>query len=137
MKQLEDLLAKCGFAKRDFVNIDFDAIETLAEFTLPIDYKYYLNNYHAFEGFIGEEYLALYEADMLLALNENNDDGTSDTVLIGSNGASESIGIRMNDDGSYSLVIAQYLSDIDDHIIIGTSFTNILERLANSIGWFE
>jgi hypothetical protein len=138
MQTLDDLLAKCGFTKREVADrIDFNIIESLAGFQLPMDYKYYLANYHSFEGFIGQEYIALYEADRLLALNEINDEDISYTKLIGSNGASESMGIRMNEDGTYHLVIAQYLSEIDDHIVIGVSFTDMIERLVNGTGWFE
>ena len=137
MEALDDLLARCGFVKRDSFNADFPSFEHSVGFTLPMDYEYYLKKYYPFEGFIGDEYVVLYDLNTLLILNKNSSDGATRAMLIGSNGASENIGIQINDAENYQLVIAQYLSDVKDHIVIGASFTNMLERLINGVNWFK
>jgi hypothetical protein len=137
MKELEDLLVKSGFIKRSQIKNDFKDIESQIGFQLPDDYKYYLNNYEPFEGFIGKEYIVLHSAANLLELNSYHTFNESNTIIIGSNGASETIGIRLLDSNNYRIVIAQYIQDIDDQIEIGTSFSEMLKRLIEGIQWFQ
>lgn len=139
MEELEYLLEKFGFIKKPQTADDFHDIENLVGFKMPDDYKYYLNNYEPFEGFIGEEYLAFYKTDELLTLNtiDDPDDSDSAVIVIGSNGASEYIGIKPINDKDYRVVIGQYIRDADDHIEIGLSFTDMLKRLNEGIEWFD
>nr|WP_067060720.1 SMI1/KNR4 family protein [Mucilaginibacter sp. L294] len=139
MEELENLLAKLGFVEKAGVKNNFRAIESLIGFNLPDDYRYYLNNYESFEGDIGDQYIVLYSPDELLAYNKacHADDQLSYTVLIGSNGASENIGIRAIDQNNYRLVTAQYIHHVDDQVEIGLSFTDMLKRLNSGIAWFS
>jgi len=138
MEEVEYLLAKIGFIKRPRVQYDFRKIEALIGFQLPDDYKYYQNNYEPFDGDIGEQYVVLDSADELSELNDWStfDEYSSQTIAIGSNGASETIGIRFITPNTYKIVIAQYIQDIDDQIEIGLSFTDMLRRLDEGIEWF-
>jgi len=139
MEELEYLLAKCGFIKKVQIKNSFQDIENLIGFQLPDDYRYYLNNYEQFEGFIGEEYLALYGNDELLELNaiHETEDYASNTISIGCNGASENIGIKSINEHDHRVVIAQYIHDTGDHIEIGVSFTDMIQRLNEGIAWFN
>jgi len=136
MDELEYLLAKSGFVKRLLIKNDFQSIEDVIGFQLPDDYKYYLNNYEPFEGSIGEQFMVLYSANDLLELNGIFDASLSKTIAIGSNGASETIGIRLSGPNTYKIVVAQYIQDVDDHIEIGTSFIDVLRRLDEGLEWF-
>jgi hypothetical protein len=139
VEELEYLLAKSGFVKRRQVKNGFQNIESIIGFQLPDDYKFYLNNYEPFEGFVGEQYIVLYTAENLLELNNGSvfDGSFSNTIAIGSNGASEIIGIKSLEANNCKIVIAQYIQDIDDHIEIGTSFTDMLMRLNEGVEWFN
>ena len=139
MQNLEALLIKFCFVKRDKVDHDFGSIENLIGFALPADYKFYLDNYEPFEGDIGEQYISLYSVADLIAFNSefNTEEKEANTILIGSNGASESIGIRFFEEGEHQVVIAQYITDIDDHIEVGDSFTDTIKRLENGQVWFS
>jgi hypothetical protein len=139
MEEFEYLLEKCGFIKKPRIQNNFLDLENLVGFKMPDDYKYYLNNYEPFEGFIGQEYIALYEIDELLVLNitDEIDYHQSKIISIGSNGASENIGIKPINDNNYRIVIAQYIRDVDDHIEIGLSFTDMLKRLNEGLTWFD
>ena len=139
MKELENLLAKCGFVKRASAKNDFQAVEALIGFQLPSDYKYYLENYEQFQKFIGEQYIALYRTDELVVLNERYEikDYISNTLTIGSNGAGEFIGIKLVGQDNYQIIIAPFIGGIDDQIEIGSSFTDMLKRLNEGILWFK
>jgi len=144
MQELDDLLEKCGFVKQNNANYDFLTIEQNIGFSLPADYKYYLNNYEPFDDWIGEQYVSLYNFDTVIQMNSfvtdesmNNQMRLSKTVAIGSNGASEIIGLRSMSDLSFLAVIGQYIYDLDDHIKIGISFTDMVQRLYNGADWFK
>ncbi len=137
MEDLEYLLDKFGFVRQTQVNNNFQKIESLIRFQLPEDYKYYLENYNPFDDSIGQEYVVLYSINDLLEISREGIINDSHTIAIGSNGASETIGIRFWEPKNYKIVIAQYIQDIDDHIEIGTSFTDMLQRLDAGKEWFE
>lgn len=136
MENLEYLLEKFGFVKQTRVDNDFRRIENFIGFQLPDDYKYYLNNYKPFEDFVGEQYIALYTVADLVALNNLNA-LLSNTIAIGSDGASETIGISFLETSNYKIVMAQYIQNVDDYIEIGTSFTDMLKRLDEGLKWFN
>jgi len=120
MEALEILFEKCGFIKKGRVSNDFKTIEDFIGFSLPADYKFYLDNYEPFDDIIGEQWLVLDDIDLLLASKDLYfpEQRTANTIQIGSNGASEAIGIRYLCNNIYQIVAAQYIMDIDDHIEI-------------------
>lgn len=138
MQELDDLLEKCGFVKQNNANHDFLIIEQNIGFSLPADYKYYLNNYESFEGFISEQYISLYNFDTVCAFNADIDeeDKLSASILIGSNGACENIGLQYLGSNDYRVAISQYIFIADEYIEIGTSFTDMIQRLNNGADWF-
>jgi len=139
MESLGLLLDKCGFIKKDRVSNDFKAIEDFIGFSLPADYKFYLDNYEPFDDIIGEQWLVLDDINLLLESKGiySPEQRKANTIQIGGNGASEAIGIRHLGDNSYQIVIAQYIMDVDDHIEIGSSFTDMLQRLISGVEWFR
>ncbi len=46
-----------------------EAIENKLKYELPSDYKSFLLNYRGFEGFIGPEYVVLWEAGEIIGHN--------------------------------------------------------------------
>lgn len=137
MEELDELLANCGFVKQIRINT-FQNIEKFIGFTLPDDYQYYLNNYSNFEGFIKEQYISLYNPNNLIEVNkEYGVKPNSNTIIIGNNGASEIIGIRMMNKNEYQIFITQYIEDIEEYIEIGNSFTDMIKRLYSGTGWFD
>lgn len=139
MQEFDDLLLKCGFVKQNNAACDFQIIEQFLGFSLPTDYKYYLNNYELFEDFIDEQYISLYDFNTVKELHADIGDveKQSSSILIGSNGASESIGLQFLGDSNYRVVIAQYMYDVDDYVEVGVSFTDMIQRLHDGIEWFK
>ncbi|MDB5158261.1 MAG: / family protein [Mucilaginibacter sp.] len=141
MNELENLLTQCDFEKKEKVDYDFQAIEDYIGFPLPLDYKYYLNNYEQFQDFVGEEYLALYKIDELIENNEGynvKEYYDLNTLIIGSNGGGEFIGINFSNRKNYKLVLAPFIGDfVTDQIEIGSSFSNMLQRLIDGKQWFN
>ena len=72
MLQLDGILSKYNFSKRTVdTNIPIEEIENEINFSLPDDYKYYLTHYNEFEGFLGSEYLKLFNQYILLEKNNS------------------------------------------------------------------
>jgi len=72
MLQLDAILNKYNFSKRTIEpKVSIEEIENEINFPLPDEYKYYLTHYKEFEGFLGPEYLKLFNQDMLLAKNDS------------------------------------------------------------------
>ena len=85
---LEKILNKYNFPKRTIrQEITIDEIEKLINFQLPEDYKFYLDNFKEREGFIGPEYLRLWDLENLLENNNGYQIITylADTLAIGTN----------------------------------------------------
>lgn len=115
-------------------------IETLVKFSLPIDYKKFLQTYSGYECHIGDQFVRLWDADELIEQNESYEIAVSLplTIGIGSNGASEFIAIEMLSEGNYRIVLSPFIDiDKDYHIEIGGSFTEFLVRLHKKCEWFE
>lgn len=118
----------------------FEDIEKQIGFTLPNDYKFFLENYEGFEDFIGHEFVALW--DMNEILMRNRESGIFKhlplTIAIGNNPSSEFIGIEFVDNHKYRIVLSPFIDlDTQYHIEIGNSFTDFLFRLDNGKKWFE
>lgn len=95
MNTLENILLKHTFSKMSGEqSINLNTIEAFIKFPLPEDYKHYLSNFLAFEGFIGPEYFCLWSEDEVIELNNDyNIVSLPQTLGIGSNGADEFIAI--------------------------------------------
>jgi hypothetical protein len=141
MLQLDAILNKYNFLKRTIEsNISIKEIENEIDFSLPDDYKYYLTHYNEFEGFLGPEYLKLFDRDKLL--ERNNDyqitDNLHNTIAIGNNGGGEYIAIEFMEPKNYRMVLSPFIDVSKEyHIEIGTSFFDMLIRLDNGKEWFN
>ncbi|HVS91809.1 MAG TPA: SMI1/KNR4 family protein [Mucilaginibacter sp.] len=117
----------------------FAEIEQFVRFEMPEDYKYFLKNYHAFEGFIGNEYIKLWDCDELIRNNiaYQIDKNLPYTLAIGTNGSGEFIGIEKVLYSDYRLIISPFIDlSAAYHIEIGTSFFDMLHRLDSGKNWF-
>jgi len=140
MEQLEQILKKYSFPKRTLNAIMiFDGLERGLVFDLPEDYKYFLSNYIEHECFIGPEYLRLWDLDNLLENNKGYQiqECLDNTIGIGSNGGGECLAIELLSHGKYRVVLTPFIFEKECHIEIGTSFTDMLNRLDNGINWFK
>jgi hypothetical protein len=140
MNALENTLLKHTFSKvLNEQSINLNNVEAFINFPLPEDYKYYLSNFLAFEGFIGSEYFCLWSKDELIELNnEYSIVSLPQTLGIGSNGAGEFIAIVALEGGKYSIVLSPFV-DLNSqyHIKIGNSFTDFISRLDKGQEWFD
>jgi len=139
--QLDAILNKYNFSKKLFEsNVSFEMVEKEIGFELPDDYKYYLANFDYFEGFLGPEYLKLFAYDNLLERNKEYGiiEALPNTLMIGNNGSSEFIAIECLNTKDFRVVLSP-LIDLSDqyHIEIGTSFSDMIDRLDNGIEWFR
>ena len=139
MDKFEEILSKCNWPKRtEKAKATIEQIETLIKLKLPFDYIDFLQTYFGGEGFIGQQYVVLWDFDELLELNKTYSitDNLPQTLGIGGNGASEFIALEMVDN-EYRIVLSPFI-DLDKqyHIEIGTSFTNFLLRLDSGRSWF-
>jgi len=138
---LENILNKYNFPKRDFQpEITFDQIEKQIGFDLPEDYKFYLNNFKEREGFIGPEYLRLWDFESLLENNIGYEILTylTDTLAIGTNMGGECVAIDYLGRNKHRIVLTPFIGlEKKYHIEIGASFTDMLNRLDAGKGWFN
>jgi hypothetical protein len=141
MLQLEGILNNYNFSKRTTdPNISIEEIEKEINFSLPDDYKYYITHYKEFEGFLGPEYLKLFDQDMLLEENDSYQiiQNLPKTIAIGNNGSSEFIAIELIGANNYRIVLSPFIDlSAEYHIEIGTSFSDMLNRLDNGREWFS
>ena len=115
-------------------------IESLAQFSLPDDYKTFIQTYSGSEDHIGEQLVRLWDADEIIEQNKGYHitDNLSMTIGIGSNGTGEFIAIEMTDKDTHRIVLSPYIDlDKNCHIEIGNSFTDFLHRLNSGREWFE
>ena len=141
ISQLDAILNKYNFSKRQFeLKIPFETVKEEIGFEFPDDYKYYLANFDYFEGFLGPEYLKLFAYDNLLERNKEYGiiEALPNTLMIGNNGSSEFIAIECLNTKDFRVVLSP-LIDLSDqyHIEIGTSFSDMIDRLDNGIEWFR
>jgi hypothetical protein len=141
MTELEAILTKYNFPRRTRrATTQFEEIENQIGFTLPADYKFYLDNYDEYEEFVGPELVSLWDMDELLS--RNKDTGIFDnlplTIGIGNNPSSEFIAIEFMDNKNYRIVLSPFI-DLGKqyHIDIGNSFTDFFVRLDNGKQWFD
>lgn len=141
METFENILDKYSCPKRTkFSSTVIEQIESIVKFSLPSDYKSYLEKYHAFEEHIGPEFVRLWDADEIIEMNTGYliFENLPNTLGIGGNGGGEFIAIELTNSENYRIVLSPFI-DLDKqyHIEIGTSFTDFLVRLENGNEWFD
>jgi hypothetical protein len=141
MEIFNELFSKYNYLERSKKpSITIEDIESTVNFKLPLDYISYLQKYLGFEGFIGKEYLQLWDIDELLETNRDYGifQNLPKTLAIGGNGNGEFIAIESADQGNYRVVLSPFIDlNSQSHIEVGTSFTNFLNRLDNGHEWFK
>src|ERR1700742_1109310 len=113
MTELESIFEKYAIEKRPPVdNATLDALQAAFSMPLPEDYTFFLTHYRFIAHFIGEEYVVLHEAEELEAFNRDYrvQDRFPSILGIGSNGASEMIGIHYLLAGVTRIVLVPYTS---------------------------
>jgi len=141
MELITEIFNKYNFErlnKNSLINIG--EIEASIKFRLPDDYRYYLENYLGFEGFIGEEFVRLWDVDEILDINKNYGviENLPNTIAIGSNGASEFVAIELINNGNFRVVLSSFIDlDINSHVEVGESFKDFLIRLDYGKAWFK
>lgn len=141
MKTVNELLLKYNCPKRtQIAKTKIEQIQSFVNFNLPNDYLTFLQNYIGFEGFIGSEFVQLWDLDELIEANTDYQifNNLPKTLGIGGNGSSEFIAIELTDDNSIRVVLSPFI-DLDKqyHIEIGNSFTDYLNQLDNGKKWFK
>lgn len=141
MENLTQLLLDNNVQLKDESSLsELDRIEELIGFKLPDDYKFFLQNFTAFEGFIGKEYLALWDLNSVMENNAVVDISLymPSTVAIGDNGSGELLIIEILSQDNYKVFITPQIDmDKQYNIEIGTSFTNFITKLDNNEEWFK
>lgn len=140
MLEVESILRTHEWPKRNNGNeLGIAEIERRIGFKLPDDYRFFLTNYSASELTISEHFFKLWDKDDLLEINSEYGilDNMEATLGIGSNGASELIAIQLRNT-EFKVVLTPFIDLSDEYnIVIGTSFTNFLQRLQNGKSWFD
>jgi hypothetical protein len=141
MTELDNILTKYNFPKRTTNALTrFEEIEQQIGFSLPPDYKYFLDNYSEYEEFVGPELVTLWDTDDLMQINKDTRifDNLPLTIGIGNNPSSEFIAIEFLSNGNYRIVLSPFI-DLDKqyHIDIGSSFTDFFVRLDKGVEWFN
>ncbi|MEO6358295.1 MAG: SMI1/KNR4 family protein [Ferruginibacter sp.] len=141
MTELDYILTKYNFPKRTTNALTrFEEIEQQIGFSLPPDYKYFLDNYSEYEEFVGPELVTLWDTDDLMQINKDTGifDNLPLTIGIGNNPSSEFIAIEFLSNGNYRIVLSPFI-DLDKqyHIDIGSSFTDFFVRLDKGVEWFN
>ncbi len=141
MHQFQKILLKYKWPKRaEDRKTSLKEIEDMAGFTLPSDYSVFIQKYLGYEEFIGKEYVRLWDGDELIEQNLGYYivDSLPMTIGIGGNGAGECIAIEMKSKNNYRIVLTPFMDlDKQNHIEIGSSFTDFLVRLDNGENWFK
>jgi hypothetical protein len=141
MTELDYILTKYNFPKRTTNALTrFEEIEQQIGFSLPPDYKYFLDNYSEYEEFVGPELVTLWDTDDLMQINKDTRifDNLPLTIGIGNNPSSEFIAIEFLSNGNYRIVLSPFI-DLDKqyHIDIGSSFTDFFVRLDKGVELFN
>ena len=141
MAEIEKILSNYNLQRRNqSTKINVEEIESIINFKIPQDYKFYAINYIENEIFLKNEFIRLWNFNDLLELNTEYGilNSLKNTVAIGSNGSSEFIAIEFLDIKECSVVLSPFI-DLDEkyHIEIGNSFTDFFKRLEKGINWFD
>jgi len=141
MEKIEQLLSKYNFSTRaDKPETTFEEVEQFIKFKLPEDYKIFALNYREFEGFIGEEYVQLWDFDKIIEMNTGYQifEYLPKTLGIGGNGGGDYIAIEQLDEGILRVILSPFITfEKEAHLEIGLSFTDFLQRLNDGKEWFN
>jgi hypothetical protein len=141
MNKIDKILEKYNWPTKDIINnLDFREIESRIGFELTADYKEFLSKYSFHETVIGEHFLKLWDFEQLLDFNEGYEiiENLRMIIGIGDNGGGEFIGLEKLVDGKYRIILTPFIGlDKEDHIEIGSSFTDFFIRLDNGEEWFK
>ncbi len=141
MEHFEKILLKNNCPKRlDKALISVEEVERFIGFSLPTDYKIYLQTYQGFESTIGKEYVRLWDISELKELNMAYEvsENLPNTLAIGGNGGGEFIALELIPALGCRIVLSPFI-DLNDqyHLEIGKSFTDFLVRLESGETWFR
>jgi len=141
MKKLQLILSKYNFQKRQTpLTLTPDEIEKLIGFKLPEDYIFFFKHYTGYENFIRNEFVRLWDMQDLIVSNlEYGIFGSQLSIIaIGGNDGGEFIGIKKTETNQLKIILSPFIDfENANHIIIGDSFTDFLERLDNGNKWFD
>jgi len=141
MDELNRIFQKYEFGKSQDVNSELiNQVEQFIGFTLPPDYKFYLQNFEEFEGFIGSGYVALWDLKSLLDNNTGYliKEALPSFLGIGSNRGGELLTLEYLEENAYRVALVPFIGmEKDVAIEIGISFTDFLVRLDNEQDWFS
>jgi hypothetical protein len=142
MKELEQILNDINWPLRDLNEESLKSeIKINIGFTLPDDYKFFLSHYQGYETFIKDFYIVLWDKLEVSELNNGYEIQyyLPQVLAIGSNGGGEMIGLHYKEKDNYEIILLPFgsLNEEEHQIIIGTSFTNFLERLEKGESWFK
>lgn len=113
-----------------------DALNELAELSLPDDYLSVFSELNGGEGFVGEEYLILWKAEELIPFNKEYeaDKYAPGIFLFGSNGGGEGFGFDARSK-PYKVVEIPFIGmDLQHATPVADNFTHLLERMRDSDG---
>ena len=112
---------------------EFKSLEGALNFSFPTEYKEFLQTVGAGEGFVGNEYLIMWEASELIEFNEDYEveKYASNLFLFGSNGGGEAFYFDKSS-LSKEIGIVPFIGMSSNHTkAISTSFREFLEKLHN------
>ena len=112
---------------------DFDGIAGQIDFAMPGDYAEFMMSYNGGEGFIGSNYLQLWKAQDIIALNEeyNVDEFAPGYFVFGSNGGGTAFAFHKQ---THIVVSFEFVGMLiaDEPRVLGETFVEFLESLAES-----
>ncbi len=139
MEEIKTILRKYNWPKRTkLIDKEIKLFENKIDFQLPDDYRYFLKHFLGYETFLGNEYVRLLSLEDLIGFNTDYCifESFTNTLGIGGNGSGEFIAIEHQH--SIRIVLSPFISlDKEDHIEIGSSFSNFLFRLDQGKEWFN
>ena len=142
MEFIDNVLNKHKCSKRIIQpKTTVEHIENAIGFKIPSDYKQFLVRYQGFEKFFGPEYMALWDMDELIEMNQSYEiiELLPRSLGIGSNMGGELIALKYFGNQSYEIVLTPFICfhEKENQLQIGNSFTDFLIRLDNEEKWFR
>jgi hypothetical protein len=111
--------------------LELEAAEKQFGKALPEDFKAFLLEHDGGEGFLGEHYFVLWRVCELVPFNRDYEvaDYAPGLIVFGSDGGGEGYGFDTRA-YPYPVVIVPFIGmSLEDSILVGDSFTDLLERM--------